>query len=154
MRIKLFFETLTDPELERKVKGVGIIRLKTSVQFKTGHGLTDPFDALVDTGAPMCLIPAFIWKKTIHTELFDHQVGGISGSIIPAKVGTIYCMLSEWEGNTTEEREIIAYLTLTDQVPLIIGFKDLLSQYIIHLDYRNKMAYIEESPPANDKEGN
>ena len=148
MRVKLFFETLTDPELERKVRGIGIIRLKTSVQFKTAKGWMDPLDALVDTGAPICLIPAFIWKKVIHRVLSDHQAGGISGGIIPVKVGIIHCKLIDWEGNTTKERNIHSYLALTDRVPLIIGFKDLLAHYITYFDYQSKKAYIEESPLA------
>lgn len=144
MRVKLFFETLKDPELEEKVKGIEIITLKTSVQFKTADGWTEPFDALGDKGAPIRLIPCFIWKKIDHTELTDYQAGGITAGTIPVKAGTVNCTLIDWEGNATKEREIYAYLALTDKVPLIIGFKDLLSKCATYFDYQNKEAYIEE----------
>jgi len=46
-------------------------------------------------------------------------------------------------GNQTKETEIHAYLALTDEVPLILGFKDLLTEFRLCFSYPDE-AWIEE----------
>lgn len=38
--------------------------------------------------------------------------------------------------------KIKLYFALTDEIPLIVGFKDLLSRFKIECDYKNKDAFI------------
>jgi hypothetical protein len=78
MQVKLFFEIFKDIEIEKKVNGFEIIRLKCLIQFKTQDGWSEPYDAIVDTGAPCSLIPSYIWKRIKHTLIADHKVQGIS----------------------------------------------------------------------------
>jgi len=147
MRVNLVLKTLTSPELEKKVKGIEVIRLLTSVQFKTLTGWTKAYDAIMDTGAPISLLPAFIWKKLDRVELADHEVFGIAGKpecSIPVKVGRVICFLEDDAGHRTKEMEIHAYLAQTDEVALILGFKDLLAKLLLYCDYRRQIAYVEE----------
>lgn len=146
MRVKLFFRTLRDSALEQKVKGLEIVRLKALVQFKTPEGWSDIYEAIVDTGAPISLIPKSIWKESEFIQIADHEVRGIVPKpecTIPMKIGKLTCVVLDFERNQTEESEIYAFLAPTDKVSLIIGFKELLSEFSLHSDYRGKEAYIE-----------
>lgn len=153
MRVNLYFTIVKDPELEQKVPGVDLIRLKTRIRFKIDQGWTEEYSAIVDTGAPVSLIPAFIWEKIQRVEYADHQVGGLGKGSIPVSVGRIGCMLTDRQGNKTKELEVIAYLAKTDKVPLILGFKDLLEGFNICFDHREKRAYVEDKSQSQASEG-
>jgi len=146
MAINLFFETLRRRELESRVKGIKIVRLRCTVQFEKRDHDASVRDAILDTGAFISLIPFSIWKDVEVERLADYHVKGVvpkEECSIPVIIGRINLRLMDEE---TESREITAhaYLALTDEVPLIIGFKDLLDQCVVHFDYQSKEAWIEE----------
>jgi hypothetical protein len=143
MPVNLFFRVFRDEELEEKVPDVDIIRLKALIRFKTSGGWTPPYEAIVDTGAPLSLIPPFIWEDLEWTKLADHGTSGIAGGSVPVQVGTVSCQLLDRKGHATEELEIIAFLSSNDDVPLIIGFKDLLDSFETAFDYRRGTASID-----------
>ena len=145
--IKLYFEIQKDEELSKKVEDIGVLRLECDVAFKTVDGKIKIYDAaIIDTGAFISLIPHSIWKNVEHEEIARHSVKGI----IPKKecsieviIGKIKLKLID-EENESDEMEIYAYLAMTDEVPLIIGFKDLLSRFRVCFDYGENEAFIEE----------
>jgi len=47
------------------------------------------------------------------------------------------------ENNQSEELEILSYLALTNKIPLIIGFKDVLENFDMHLNFKAKSAYLQ-----------
>ncbi len=146
-RIKLFFETFEDPHLKKKLGSYKIIRLKSSVLFKTLKGWSGVYDAIIDTGAHTTLIPLSIWKRILAKSIIKSAVQGISskpGCSIPVIIGKVRCALSDEAGNLSQELETTAYLALTDETPLILGFKDLLDKFKIYFNYQNKEAYLEE----------
>ena len=143
MQVKLFFRTLRDEELEEKVSGVEIIRLKSLIQFKQLQGWSKPYEAIVDTGAPISLIPAQIWRKMEHIVLADHDVGGVTGHVMKVTIAKVEAALLDREGNRTPELQVLAYLAPTDRVPLIMGFKDLLDRFHTCFDYPSRDASIQ-----------
>jgi len=147
MRVKLYFATGVNPELEKKLKGIEIIRLMALVQFQKPRGWTNPETAIIDTGAPLCLIPLSFWSSINHRKLADHEVSGIVKKPewrVPVTVEQLTCKRLDAEGHQTKALPIHAFLAPTDDVPLMLGFKDLLARFIHHFDYRKKEAYIEE----------
>ncbi len=144
--IKLYFESKKDPELEKKVNGIDILRLKCNVLFREKSSKIRIRDGIVDTGAFVSLIPFSIWENVEHEEIARHCVKGI----VPRKecsieviIGKIKLKLID-EKNETNEMEIYAYLALTDEAPLIIGFKDLLSRFKLCIDFPENKAWIDE----------
>jgi len=144
--IKLYFKSKKYTKLEGKVEGIDILRLKCDVRFREKSSKFWTYDAIVDTGAFISLIPYSIWKNVEHVEITRHYVGGI----VPRKecsidviIGKIKLKLID-EENETDEMEICAYLAMTDEVPLIIGFKDLLTKFKIYIDFPENEAWIEE----------
>lgn len=145
-RVKLYFETIYDPEIQKKIENIEIIRLKSLVIFKRIDEIIEYRDAIIDTGAYISLIPESIWKYLKRKELTKHKVKGLSikpECAISVIIGKINCTLCDLNGNATKEQEIYAYLASTDKVPLILGFKDLLSKFKICFDYDRNVAFIE-----------
>ncbi len=50
-------------------------------------------------------------------------------------IGKVNCILLDEYDNKSRELAIHAYLAMTDEVPLILGFKDLLSKFRVCFDY-------------------
>jgi len=134
MRIKLFFDVSRGAEFET-------IRLKVAVQFRTQANWAGPYDALLDTGAPAALLPQSLWSAAQHTVIAQGRHIAIAGRTLEANVGRVTCRLLD-ERRRSRPLEIHAFLSLTDDVPLILGFKDVLTDFPLHLDYRRRRAYI------------
>jgi len=146
--IRLWFGELLDDELEAKLPGRGsMIRLFCRASFKKKDGeWTDPYLALIDSGAPISLIPKKIWSNSDINDLTDHSVGGIvqrEDCRIDVKVGEVTTALWDRE-NRSKEYGILSYFAPNDEVPLILGFKDLLSRFKLCFDYEADNAFIEE----------
>jgi len=145
MAINLFFETIRRRELELRVKGIKIVRLRCTVQFEKRNHEFSIQDSILDTGAFISLIPFSIWKDVEVERLADYYVKGVvpkEECSIPVIIGRINLRLMDEETQSKEIR-VHAYLALTDEVPLIIGFKDLLDQCAVHFDYQSKEGYVE-----------
>jgi len=56
-KIKLFYETYNDPEISKFIANYNIIRLKGIIRFVKEKNYSDPFKAIIDTGAHISLIP-------------------------------------------------------------------------------------------------
>lgn len=148
MSIKIdldFTKTLDIDLLEKGVK-IWLIRIVAQVCFKTKDtNWTRPYEAIIDTGAPVSLIPLTIWQE-IDTKIFaDYKISGIvpkSECSLPVKVGNVTCIIVDKKAST-KDLTINAYLTLTDRVPLILGFYDLFTNLKLVSDYKSKIAYIE-----------
>ena len=147
-KVKLFFDTFEYEELNQKVKEkFEIIRLRCGVQFRDNNGWTEAFDAIVDTGAYCSLIPSSIWENLPVDKIAKYKIKGIQTKeecSIPVIIGKIKCILVDSEGNGTNETHMYALLALTDNVPLILGFKDLLSKFKVTFDFKTKEAHLEE----------
>ena len=147
MSIKLFFREFFDKDIEEKIKNYEFIRLMGRIRFKTPNGWLDPEKAIIDTGAPTSLIPFSIWKEISITRITDHKVSGINPKpecSIPVVVGKTNCILIDEYGGKSRELAIHAYLAMTDEVPLIVGFKDFLTKFRICIDFQEDEAFVEE----------
>jgi len=145
--IKLRFKEFRYPELENKLDGVGkFIRLFGEIRFKTRNGWQKRESAIIDTGAPISMLPMDLWKS-IETEILtDHEAYGINPGkecSIQVLVGKVKCILVDNENNQSDELEILSYLAITNKIPLIIGFRDVLENFDIHLNFKDKTAYLQ-----------
>lgn len=144
-RIRLFFST--EPVIDTK-SGVELhegIRLLAVVQFMTPQGWSRPESAIVDTGAPISLIPHKTWRKCITKVIGNTDLRGVipkKECVMFVKVATIELRLIDPK-YATETMEIKAYLAPNDNVPLVIGFEKLLSEFDIFFSYHTQDAFIE-----------
>ncbi len=144
-RIQLFFSTepvidgKTEVELHRG------IRLLSVVQFVTYETWSQPESAIVDTGAPISLIPHKIWRKCITKVIGETELRGVipkKECVISVKVATMGLRLIDPK-YATETIEIKTYLAPNDNVPLVIGFEKLLSEFDVFFSYHTQHAFVE-----------
>lgn len=145
--VKLFFSTSIYQPLNDLIPSHKIIRLKCLVQFETTSGWSKSYEAIVDTGGHTSVIPYSIWKKTKYKRISEYKISGLSPKpecAIPVIIGKNKCVIVDDLNNCTKEYIIHAFLALTDEIPLIIGFIDILQKFAIHFNYEINEAYIEE----------
>ena len=144
-KIQLFFST--EPVIDSK-NGIELhqgIRLLTVVQFMTSQGWSNPESAIVDTGAPISLVPQKIWKRCITRVIGETELRGVipkKECVLVVKVAIIELRLIDPK-YATETIEINAYLAPDDNVPLVIGFEKLLSEFNVFFSYHTQDAFIE-----------
>ena len=143
--INAFFETFFDEELYSKIHGrSNVIRIYVMVKFKKQSGFTDPYPAIIDTGAHTSVIPAGLWEKSEHKILGEHYIKGlVPNAKLNVKVGEIKAVFIDML-NISKEYSFLSFFSLNDQTPLILGFKELLSKFKVTIDYTDNFARLEE----------
>lgn len=142
-RIKLYFWKFDNPDLVGV--DIGIIRLFCEVAFVAEEGYTDSYSAVLDTGAPVSVIPYQIWSMLKAEKIKDYAIRGIvpkNECSLPVTIGEVSCILLDRE-ESTKRIKVKAYLAHSNEVPLIIGFKNLLDRFGIYLNFKKNLAYLE-----------
>lgn len=144
-KINTFFETFLDQELYSKLHGRSkVIRIYCNIKFKTSTGFTKAYPAIIDTGAHTSIIPTRIWKLAEHSILGDHYVAGlVPNSKLDVKIGQITGIFVDLL-NSSKEYNFLCFLSPNDRTPLILGFKELLSEFSMIIDYPKNKAWLEE----------
>ncbi len=100
---------------------------------------------ILDTGAPVSLIPKRMWQGYPVLKLKDTTVRGIIDrpecalEVIDGVIGTI---LTDGE-STSEPLTIRAHLAHTDNIPLLLGFSGLLDRADVCFSVNRSEAYLE-----------
>lgn len=144
-RIELYFREFPVPQLAAKGVDIRVIRLFVDVRFRTHSGWTEPYSALLDTGSPILVVPLKVWSECLVNLDTDYVMRGIvpkEECSLPVLVGKIPCVLADRKGQS-EELTVNAYFTLSDEVPLVVGFNGLLEKFKLCMDYSVKKAYLE-----------
>ncbi|MDI6792055.1 MAG: hypothetical protein QME81_04210 [bacterium] len=142
-RISLHFRKFDNPDLVDL--DMGIIRPFCEVAFVSKEGYTDSYSAILDTGAPVSVIPYQIWSMVEVNEIRDYAIRGVVPKrecSLPVTIGEISCILLDKE-QSTKRIKVKSYLAHSNEVPLIIGFKDLLDRFGLYLDFKKNLAYLE-----------
>jgi len=87
-----------------------------------------------------------LWKALDVKVLADYFVRGLvprEECKMDVKVGSVKGMVVDKYGNSTPEMEFRAFLALMDNIPLIVGFKDLLEKFRICFDASRSDAFLE-----------
>ena len=144
--ISLFFDVFIDSELEKKIPNhAEIVRLWCLVQFKKQKDWTMPYPALIDTGAHTTIIPKKIWSDLSINKIAEHYVRGLipkEECKLDIDVGEVEILICD-KIKHTNKMKILSYLAPVDNIPLILGFKDLLSKFKICFDYEQNVAFIK-----------
>jgi hypothetical protein len=146
-RINLHFIEAVLSELSDDEEYI-LTRLMGWVVFKTPRGWSIPMDAIIDTGAHTSILPKSIWKSIRAKKTGTFDIQGISSKTecrVPCDVGKITAQFIDESGNVSKELKMTAFLALTDEVPLIIGFKDILSEFNVCFNRKKNIAFLDES---------
>lgn len=142
-RIRLTIHRRTIPDLaEYNVQGIRILCL---VSFKNAVGYTKPEWGIIDTGAPISVVPMRIWSNLPYERMKDYEIRGVvpkEECAQPVHFGTITCRLLD-EESETGDLTIRADLAYTDDLPIILGLLDLLEKAVVHINCKTDLAYLQ-----------
>lgn len=98
IKIGLYFKKTIDLELLEKGVSIKLLRLMAQARFRTSDGWTDLYPVIIDTGAPMSVLPKRIWNKAETKRLTEHSLRGIvpqKECSLPVVVGEVECVLAD-----------------------------------------------------------
>lgn len=114
------------------------------IKFRKIKGFTDPYPAIIDTGAHTSVIPLKIWREAEHKILTQHYIKGVvPNARMDVKVGEVSAVLVDLF-NVSKEYKFLSYFSTSDNTPLILGFKELLSKFKLTVDYSENLVWLEE----------
>ena len=145
IRIRLHYSKALDLELIEKNIEIWLRRVTVGVSFQKPDGWTQPYEAIIDTGAPVSILPPAIWREIDREVLGESKIQGIvtkKDAYLPVKIANIYCVLMD-EDSMTGILKIKAYLSLEENAPLVLGFENLLSTAKMYSNSKEDEGYIE-----------
>jgi hypothetical protein len=145
IRIRLHYSKALDLELIEKNIEIWLRRITVQVTFQKPKGWSQPYEAIVDTGAPVSIIPPAIWQEIEKEVLGEYKIQGIvpkKDSFLPVRIANVFCVLMDKQ-NITDKLKIKAYLSLEEKAPLVLGFENIFSRAKLYLNPENGEGFIE-----------
>lgn len=145
-KIRLFWRTGLDRRHLTNNVHVRIIRLYAPISFRELTGWSHPYDAVMDIGSPLTVVPKYIWQTIQILQNLSGLVplGGIGKGVLLARLAKIEIALL---GTRKEivQLPIKAYLAEDDAVPILIGVEDLLTNARLVCNYPKSKAFLHVS---------
>jgi hypothetical protein len=143
-KIELQFKSSPDLELLEKGIHVDIVRILCRARFLGRDTWSDPEIAIVDTGAPVSLLPADIWKNSQVKILASTVITGLiprKECIMEVDIAEVSVRLLD-KNNESEPMRIRAYLAPTNRIPIILGIDSLLTDSDVSFNVSKSQGYI------------
>ena len=142
--ITLKFQTNYDLALLSVGLKVRLVRVLVNVCFKTARGWRAPYEAIVDTGNPITVIPQKIHQQISSQVLYPNKVDllGIGQGSVRGQLAGVVISFHDPQ-TTSPPLQAKAYLLDDDSAPLIIGYEDGLTELRLVSDYPQQQAYFE-----------
>ena len=142
-RVDLAFRQNLDLELFQKKVEVWLRRILVLTRFKTPTGWTQPYEAIVDTGAPLSILPARFWKQIEADVLCADEIAGIVPEAkLSVQTGEVAASLMD-RNHSLPALRFKAHLSDDDRIPLVLGFDGVLSRSILHVDSLQSQGYLD-----------
>jgi len=134
-------------ESVRRTHGLDIGRscvYNVFASFKTNTGWTNPIIMIYDTGAVVSLLPGKFRKILGVENLAPVKLSGISPEIeVDAGLTRAGLRLHDEAGKTTRELKAWIAIAEKDNVPAILGLKDVSDMHDFRVDSKRKMFYLD-----------
>lgn len=144
MQISLRFGVKYDLELFEKNITTPIIRILGQIEFKHNDIWSDPYEAIIDTGSPASVFPAYIQKECDIQLLYQTTISGLASDErcnLSAKLVNLTFRLSD-KNKVSKPIFSKAYITARDKIPLILGFAGILEKYKLVVDYPQQKVFL------------
>lgn len=151
MSSKLFFpfkETTVRPELARKIREAfglefnHITSIPVTALFKKLEGTwTTGINMTFDTGAGISLLPNYLYNELSVQNYVPHQVAGISKEIlVNVRISRVTAKLIDSHGTSSPEFDLWVAFADRDDVPSLLGMKDIINKVKFKLNPKEKNA--------------
>lgn len=114
------------------------LRFTCQVRLSTLPGVSAT--ALVDTGAPLTLLPRQVWERSesdiefLATSSGWSAIRGLGGASVPCRLARIHIMLADPTPSHSAWLRVPAQLAETNAVPVILGVAGFLDTYEVILN--------------------
>jgi len=151
---KLFFpfkETTVRPELARKIcEAFGlefnhITSIPVTTLFKKHEGTwTTGINMTFDTGAGISLLPNYLYDELSVQNYVPHQVAGISREmLVNVRISRATAKLIDLHGTSSPEFDLWVAFADRDDVPSLLGMKDVVNKVKFELNPKEKTLSLE-----------
>jgi hypothetical protein len=105
---------------------------------------TEPYEAIVDTGNPITVIPLRIHQQIFSQLLYPGKINlsGIGQGIVQGQLASIIMSFHDQQ-TTSLPLQAKAYLLDDNSTPLIVGYEDALTELRLISDYPQQMGHFE-----------
>lgn len=147
MSTKINLQIHRQPDMDLIDYGAIDIRILCDIVFRSYNQSDEKLMiAVVDTGAPMSLIPRFIWSKCF-TKIIQEEsyLSGIipgPAHMMKTKIGIISAELSDKSGHN-HPVSFCAHLAPINRMPIILGMQDILEKAVVHIDVKSSNNWLE-----------
>ena len=140
--IGLYFRKKIDLEPFQRGLVIRLIRLIGRVSFQTSDGWSITYDAIIDTGCPISVIPRSRWEKIEHHVILPQASLGLGGGTVTGQLGEV-TLRFHYNDDVSPPLTVKAHLLDGDDRPLILGFEDILTDIRLVSDFAADTAYLE-----------
>ena len=120
-------------------------RLLTDLSLQCGRAWTPFLPGIVDTGAPLSLLPRRVWQSADVSHMGRILVGGLNRRqecMFEVTLAVVVLAIRD-RFNENQPVEAHALLADTDDVPTLLGMRGVLTELVLHTDIRRGEAYVE-----------
>ncbi|NCO39408.1 MAG: hypothetical protein COZ06_11735 [Armatimonadetes bacterium CG_4_10_14_3_um_filter_66_18] len=122
------------------------MRVNLGVAFAMPDGRPTPtWTASLDPGAPFSLLPRQLWELCAGSVRGQTTIRGIVRSPegeLPVQVGDVTCLLTAETGDRLA-LPILSYLAYTDEVPVLLGYQGILTEFGLRIDAEQGAGFLE-----------
>ncbi len=115
----------------------------STIQFEAKLGLTSPEPVIVDTGALVSLLPRYIANQIITKPMGEAMLQDVvpkQDCALPVTIAKIQLRLTDFS-SVTGLIDTTAYIADSDDLPLVLGFEEMLGIFDIFISYPKRTAY-------------
>lgn len=120
-----------------------LIRLAAEVSAWNGSVWLQADPAWVDTGAPLTVLPKSLWQGLPLERIASDISLSIGGQNMVVDVAKVWIAVSDLTHGLSMQLSVRAYLSRSDELPVVLGWEDLLTRCVLRCDHAAKIAFLE-----------
>ena len=148
MSTRIDLQIVRRPDIDLIDYGLFDTRILCDIIFESSNHSEPvvPMPAVIDTGAPLSVIPKSIWShcftKIIQEKSFLTGIVPGEKHILETKIGIISGALVDRNGHS-HQISFCAHLVSTKKVPVILGIQNILDESLVHIDIKGEKGWLE-----------
>jgi hypothetical protein len=115
-------------------------------RFLKADGTWRTVETIFDTGAGISLLPRYVGEEIGIKKYVNHKLTGISKReecLVPVRISKVRTKLIDSKGNISPEFKIWVAFADRDDVPSVLGMKDIIDNFSFKSDAKQKTLYLE-----------